>query len=166
VVVVLLAIALVAWLVLRDGDSETTISSEAEIVSTETLEGAAEGSDTPIYWAGPKDDAELELSRPSDDRTYVRYLTGEAEAGDPRPSFLTVGTYVYPGAVNALRKQSEEPGGELASAPGGATVYFNRERPESVYLAFPDEDIQIEVYHPDAERALKLVSSGQIVPVS
>jgi hypothetical protein len=93
----------------------------------------------------------------------VRYLTDGAEAGDPQANFLTVGTYDDPDAVAALRRQGGEPGGVLAKAPGGATVYFERTKPRSVYLAYPGVDVQIEVYDPDFERALQLVNSGQIV---
>lgn len=160
-----LAIGLVLWIALRDddGDDSPSSSSEAQIVSVDSLRDAAAEEGAPIYWAGEQEGAELELSRPDASRTYVRYLTGGAEAGDPQPDFLTVGTYEDPNALKKLRRQGEEPGGVLAKAPGGATVYFNRNQPSSVYLAYPGVDAQIEVYDPDFERALQLVNSGQIV---
>lgn len=165
----LLTVGLIAWLALRDdgGDSDSASSSNgAEIVSVDELrEAAAEGT-TPIYWAGEQEGAELELSRPGGGRTYVRYLTDGAEAGDPRPDFLTVGTYVKADPVGALRRLSREAGGVLAKAPGNATVYFDRTQPRSVYLAYPGVDAQIEVYDPDFERALQIVNSGQIVSAS
>jgi hypothetical protein len=34
-----------------------------------------------------------------------------------------------------------------------------------VYLAYPDVDLQIEVFDPTGGRARQLVTSGQIVPV-
>lgn len=159
-----LAIGLILWIVLRDDDAgdSTNGSGEAQVVSVEELrEEAAERS--PIYWAGEQAGAELELSRPGEGRTYVRYLTGDAEAGDPQPDFLTVGTYEDENALSKLQRQGKEPGGVLAKAPGGATVYFDRNQPNSVYLAYPGVDAQIEVYDPDFERALELVNSGQIV---
>ncbi len=159
-----LAVGLILWIALRDddGDDSPSSSSEAQIVSVETLrEDAAE--EPPIYWAGEQAGTELELSRPDTDRTYVRYLTGGAEAGDPQPDFLTVGTYEDEDALAKLKRQGKEPGGVLAKAPGGATVYFNRNQPSSVYLVYPGVDAQIEVYDPDFKRALQLVNSGQIV---
>jgi hypothetical protein len=103
---------------------------------------------------------------PEEGRTFVRYLTEGAEPGDPRPDFLTVGTYAFPGAVESLQELAGEAGGVERSAPGGGVVYFNRDQPQSVYLAYPGMDIQIEVYDPDPVRAKNLVTSGQIVPIN
>lgn len=159
-----LAIALIAWLILKDdGDDSSGSSGGAEIVSVDSLRDTAAEQETPIYWAGEQEGAELELSQPGGGRTYVRYLTDGAEAGDPRPEFLTVGTYETANAVGALKRQSKEANGVLAKAPGGATVYFDRNQPRSVYLAYPGVEVQIEVFDPDFARALQLVNSGQIV---
>jgi len=159
-----LAVGLILWIVLRDDDDSSNSSSgAAEIVSVDSLRDAAAEQDTPVYWAGERVGTELELSQPDEDRVYVRYLTGGAKAGDPRPDFLTVGTYANPKAVAALQRQGREPGGVLGEAPGGATVYFSRTQPESVYLAYPGTDVEIEIYDPNFKRALQLANSGQIV---
>jgi hypothetical protein len=158
-----LSVGLIVWLVIRDDDDSTSNSKGAETVSVEELRDVAAEQDTPIYWAGEQKGTELELSQPDEGRTYVRYLTDGAEAGDPKPNFLTVGTYVQADPVTALRRQGKESGGVVAKAPGNATVYFDRTQPRSVYLAYPGVDVQIEVYDPDFEQALRLVNSGQIV---
>lgn len=166
-VVAILAIALGAWLALR-GDDDSTDSStptEAEVVSVDALQDAVGGTGTPVYWAGEQADTELELSEPEEGRTYIRYLTGDAEAGDPRPNFFTVGTYANEDPVATLKRQGEESGGVLGKAPGNATVYFDRNDPSSIYLAYPGVEAQIEVFDPDFKRALQLVNSGQIIPV-
>jgi hypothetical protein len=159
------AIVLGLMLILDDSNDSSSgdVGGEARIVSLEELQEAAAGGETPIYWAGPQAEAELELSQPEAGRTFVRYLTGGAEAGDPGADFLTVGTYADDHPVDALKRQGKEPGGVLVSAPGGATVYFSRNNPHSVYLAYPGVAAQIEVYDPDFKRALQLVESGQIV---
>lgn len=162
-----LAIALGAWLALRGGDDSTESSAptEAEVVSIDSLREVVGGPGTPVYWAGEQEDTEIELSEPEEGRTYIRYLTEDAEAGDPRPDFLTVGTYANEDPVGALEGQGEEAGGVLGKAPGNATVYFNRNDPSSIYLAYPGVEVQIEVFDPDFKRALQLVNSGQIIPV-
>jgi hypothetical protein len=159
------AVLLVVWLVSGDDDSSTSNSGEPEIVSTESLEDAVAGESTPVYWAGEQPGTEIELSQPGEGRTYVRYLTGDAEAGDPRADFLTVGTYAHADPVAALRRQGREPGGVIGTAPGRAVVYFSRNEPKSVYLAYPGVDVEIEVFDPNFTHALQLVNSGQIVPV-
>jgi len=160
----LAAVLLVVWLVSGDDDASSGDSGEARIVSAAELEDAVADEPEPVYWAGEQEGAEVELSRPEEGLTYVRYLTDGADAGDPRAEFLTVGTYVQPAAVETLRKQGREPGGVLGKAPGDAVVYFSQEEPKSVYLAYPGVDVQIEVFDPNFTRALQLVNSGQIVP--
>jgi hypothetical protein len=161
-----LAVVFIAWLVFHDGDSGTPTTGP-ESATLESLRESASERGTPIYWAGPQEDAELEVTdSDGGERVYVRYLTGGAEPGDPRPKFLTIGTYVYPGAAEALKRQAKETGGELKSAPGGATVYINPDHPQSVYLAYPGVGVEIEVYDPNPQRALNLVTAGQIVPVA
>ncbi|HEX3324228.1 MAG TPA: hypothetical protein VHR65_03690 [Solirubrobacterales bacterium] len=165
---VVLAIAAVVILrsVLDNGGSSDKASMGApEIVSVEELrdDDAAQGS--PIYWAGVQEGTELELSRPEEGRTYVRYLPEGTAVGDESNQFLSVGTYVYPEAAKALRELGKQPGGIIAASPNGGVVYFNRNQPENVYLAFPGSDLQIEVYDPNPKRSLGLVASGQVVPI-
>lgn len=163
-----IVVALIVWVALESGDSTgdepARAGSGAGIVSATSLRETAAASETPIYWVGPPAGSRLELSRSSPDRTYVRYLTGGAAAGDPRP-FLTVGSYRIAGATAALRRQGKRDGGVLATAPEGGVVYFSRNRPKSVYLAYPGENIEIEVFAPAFQQALQLVTAGRIVPV-
>ncbi len=144
---------------------ETTASTTAAIVSADELREKATEQEGPVYWAGEQEGSEIEFSQPEAGRTYVRYLTGGAEAGDPNSEFLTVGTYEFKDATKALKGQAKQPNGVLASAPGGGVVFFDTTHPQSVYLAYPGEEAQIEVYDPNPKRALGLVSSGLIVPV-
>jgi hypothetical protein len=144
--------------------TQSTSSTAAELISADSLRETASAA-IPIYWAGERKGTKLELSRPDKERTYVRYLTGDAEAGDKRADFLTVSTYVQPNAVASLRRQSKRSGGTLGHAPGNATVYFNRANPQSVYLAYPGTSVEVEAFDPNFKRALQLVDSGQIVAV-
>lgn len=146
--------------------SQPTSAGAAEIVSADSLRETASEETAPIYWAGERNGAELELSRPDKDRTYLRYLTGDAKAGDKRADFLTVGTYAQPNAAASLRRQSKRSGGTLGhDAPGNATVYYDRSNPQSVYLAYPGAPVEVEVFDPNFERALRMVESGQVVAV-
>ena len=165
-----LAVVLLISLLDNGGDNSSsseaeTTTSSAEIVSVDELREKAAEQEGSVYWAGEQEGAEIEFSQPQAGRTYVRYLTGGAEAGDPKAEFLTIGTYVFKDAAKALKEQAKLPNGVLASAPGGGVVFFNTTHPQSVYLAYPGEEVQIEVYDPNPKRSLGLVSSGLIVPV-
>jgi len=161
-----IAVLLVLWLLIDDNDpaEPEPVTGGARIVGADELRRMAAAGKDPVYWAGPPAGSQLELSRPEATRTYVRYLVGDAEAGDRRP-FLTVGSYRIGDAAAVLRRQGARPGGVLATAPRGGTVYFERKSPQSVYLAYPGENVEIEVYAPSFQQALGLVTSGRIVPV-
>lgn len=166
IVATALALALLAGCGGSDASpSQSTSTGAAQIVSPDALRETASETAAPVYWAGELDGTELELSRPDKDRTYVRYLTGGAEAGDKRADFLTVGTYAQPNAVASLRHQSKRSGGTIGRAPGNATVYYDRANPGSVYLAYPGTQVEVEVFDPSFKRALRMVESGQIVAV-
>lgn len=147
-----------------DQATSSADSNAAQIVSADSLRKTA-SSAVPIYWAGEQDGTELELSRPDKDRTYVRYLTDGAEAGDKRADFLTVGTYTQPNAVASLRRQAKRSGGTISRAPGNVTVYYDRDKSQSIYLAYPGTQVEVEVFDPSFKRALRLVESGQIIAV-
>lgn len=165
---VAIAILLAAWVLIDGNDSGDGSASaeptEAEIVSVPALRQAVAAESAPVYWAGAIAGSGLELSRPSSERAYVRYLPSGVEAGDRR-RFLTVGSYSFENPTAALRSRGEEPGGVLATAPGDGTVYFDREDPNSVYLAYPDVDVEVEVFAPEFKEALQLATSGHVVPV-
>ncbi len=149
-----------------DADSSQQASpGGAEIVSADSLRQTASEGTTPIYWAGERTGTRLELSRPDKTRTYVRYLTDDAEAGSKRAHFLAVSTYVQPHAASSLRRQGKRSGGTVARALGGATVYYERDDPRSVYLAYPGTQVEVEVFDPSFKQALRLVNSGAIVAV-
>lgn len=160
--IVVIAGVVVRSIVVSDDDSAGATAG-VEIVSVDELREAAGSQDTPIYWAGAQAGAELELSQPDESSTYIRYLPEGVDAGEQQADFLTVATYEYPGAAEELIRLSEKPGGVRRSAPGGGVVYFDRARPQSVYLAYPGVDVQIEIYDPDPQRVQDLAASGRIV---
>jgi hypothetical protein len=166
IVATALALALLTGCGGSDPDStQPTSPGAAKIVSADFLRETASEAADPIYWAGEREGTKLELSQPDEDRTYLRYLTGGAAASDKRPNFLTIGTYRQPDAVASLRRQGKRSGGTIGRAPGNATVYYDRDDPQSVYLAYPGAPVEIEVFDPSFKRALRLVESGQIVAV-
>jgi len=136
----------------------------AHIVSPEELSTEAVSLGRPVYWVGKREGEELELLRTPEGSVFVRYLVDGAEAGDDRPDFLTIGTYPVRNAYAILREQAKEPG-SLMREIGGGIVTGDQANPTSIYLAYPGEGYQVEVYDPRPGRALQLALSGQVVPV-
>jgi hypothetical protein len=167
VIAVAIAVGLLAWLLIQGGDDSSSESnqppSKPKVVSESGLLGALRGTGYPIYWAGPRAGVEYEVSRPSPDRTFIRYLPKGEEAGTKK-RFLTVGNYRQPSALGRIVALGQGPGAVLVRVGGGA-AYAEGPNTTSAYLAFPDVDTEIEVFDPKAGEALKLIRSGAIIPV-
>jgi hypothetical protein len=116
----------------------------------------------PVYWAGQRAGFTYELTRPAGGGVYVRYLPHATRVGDARPAYLTVAT--YPGAgFETVKAQAEKTGSRIETLPGGRLLVSPRGRPQSAYLVARGEDVQVEVYAPEAGRAAALIRSGGVV---
>src|SRR5207253_8975722 len=98
----------VAWVVIGQVGSSTTNSPSYQPIAPVALSasGLATLAGTvgqPIYWAGPQHGYLYELKRTSDGNVYVRYLPPGVAVGAPGAAYLTVATYPFPGALQALR---------------------------------------------------------------
>lgn len=157
----------------RDGDpsSAATLTSgmasgEARIVAEDELAALPAEVGHQVFWAGAQTDTELEFSADQAGNVHLRYLTGGAEAGDPNQGYLNIGTYPFSGAYQATRDLANGAGLVKVTEHGGVG-FFDPSNPYSVIIAWPDEpNLQVEVYDPERNRALEVVRSGAIVPVS
>jgi hypothetical protein len=167
VVAVAALVGLLVWIAIGDDEDSTPASEGTPPVATTeadllTFSGEA---GHPVYWAGDIEGTRLEEHRSADGDIFVRYLTGDAEIGDPRQDYLTIGTYPVADAYDVLQRQAEQPGSVTSHTPDGGFVLTNENNLNSVYIAFQAQDLEIEVYDPDPKRAFKLATSGEIVPV-
>lgn len=164
VLAVAVAVGLVAWLLVRDGDDDT---KRAEPVATTVsdLQRLDEQSGHPVYWVGPRPGTKYEVTRTSNGNVYIRYLTQAAAIGDERPNYLTVGSYPFKRAYATLRQSARQQGTKSGTLPNGGIYIVSRERPNSVYAAYRGTDLQIEVFSPSASQARQLVASGKLRPV-
>jgi hypothetical protein len=148
-----------------DADRDVSVGLEDPVEASESdLVGLSEQVDHPIYWIGEQAGSTLEVTRLTKGEIFVRYLDDDAEVGDPRPGFLSVGAYPLKDAYGVLGQVAENEGVKAESSHG-ALVVQDEEAPQSVYLAYPDQDLQIEVYDPDPERALDVATSEELRPV-
>jgi hypothetical protein len=159
-----LATFLIGWLVLGGEDKPSQQPAGASSTSETELREFAASAPHPVYWAGPRASQTYELTRTNDGRVYIRYLPEGVDAGDPRPQFLTVGTYPRAKAFAELKRAARAPNAVSRNLPGGGLAVFGRGS-SSVYFGYPDARYQVEVYAPSPDSARQLVLSGQVVPV-
>jgi hypothetical protein len=170
VVAVALLIGLVVWLLVRGNgsgtESTTTGSAFGPIAATQgDLRSRSIDEGHPIYWAGPKTDTTYELTRTSNGRIFIRYLPKGVPVGVDKADYTIVGTYPVPNATGVLEGLAKKSGEHKLLVPGGGIAVYSSSQPTNVYVAYPGSNLQIEVFDPSAERAVGIVTSGQVAPV-
>jgi hypothetical protein len=162
VIAVALLVGFVAWLILRGDDDSSPERAKPVETTVSDLRRLDDQSGHPVYWVGPRSGTTYEVTRTGNGNVYIRYLTEGAAIGDERPNYLTVGSYPFKGAYATLRQQGEQKGTKSGNLPGGGIYVVSRERPNSVYVAYPRSDVQVEVFSPSASQARQLVTSGDL----
>jgi hypothetical protein len=165
-VLLAVVVGVVVWLIVKGNESSkpTATSSTASAATLKTLRALPQEVGHPVYWAGTRRSYTLELTQ-VDGKLFVRYLPPGVAVGDPRPDFLTVGTHRVENAYTDLKRRAARRGGHLRRAAGGGIVVWNDQRPQSVYLAFPRTDLQVEIYDTSATRARRLAVTGAVEPI-
>jgi hypothetical protein len=170
VVLVLLVAAVLAalvWaLVIKSGGSSKPAAnakpSAATVAGLEELAGTLKH---PIYWAGDKPGYTYELTKTDSGNVYVRYLPKGVQVGDLRADFLTVGTYPDANPMRRLGAALKRKGTIRFNVPDGGTAVQDSAHPTSVYLAYPNSSLLLEVFEPSPAKARAVVKSGVIRPV-
>jgi hypothetical protein len=158
----------IAWILLRDtGDSSSTGNRGeagdvgAEVASASSLRRLAASVQHPVFWLGPRSGDTYELTRTSNGKIYIRYLPAGVAPGTSAP-YLTVATYPIAGAYDAIARSAAARGAVKVKLAHRGLAVLDKAYPQSVYLAYPGVDYQVEVYDPKPRRALRLVASGKV----
>jgi len=119
---------------------------------------------TPVYWVGSKPGVTYRYIRNPNGNVYLSYLPKGVAVG-ASGLYPTVGTYVMKNAAATTQKAGGQAGAVRVKV-AGAEAFYTKAKPDSIYVAFNGSDYQIEVYDPDATKALAAVKSGQLKAVS
>jgi len=113
-----------------------------------------------VYWAGPVKDAKYTLAVPADGQAYVRYLPNGQGIEDTKPNYVVIATYTTTDAFTATQAAGNTTNGVTFINAQGAAVYYNKDTPTNVYVAYPNLNYQIEVFDPIAATALEIASKA------
>jgi hypothetical protein len=164
----LLAVALVvavgAWFVtdaLRSDSNDASVDAVGPIGLTQDgLRVLATSVGQPVYWAGPQQGYVYEVTRNAKAHVLVRYLPPGVDVGAPDDgAYLVVATYPYRNAYNALAHVSD---GQKYDIPRGGIALVDARTANSVHVAYPHLNWQVEIYDPSPERALGVARSGAV----
>ena len=111
-----------------------------------------------VYWAGPVKGAKYTLAVPADGQAYVRYLPNGDGLTDTKPNYVVIATYTTTNAFSATQAAGNQSNGVTFVNTEGAAVFYNKDTPTNVYVAYPNLNYQIEVFDPLAATALEIAS--------
>jgi hypothetical protein len=153
-------VGLIVWLALRDTGSSST-STNAKAVSVTDIRTLAASVAHPVFWVGPKSGYTYEVTQTSNGSIYIRYLPPGEKVGAKKP-YLTVATYPFAGAYEAIRKVTKQKGITPIKLAHGGLGEVAAKSPQSVHVAYPGVDYQVEVYDPTPGTATGLVATGKL----
>lgn len=164
--------AILVWQLDSDGGGSAATTAAtmpagvaAEIVSAEGLRTIASTLGRPVYWAGQRPSARIEYTQTSNGTTYVRYLTGGAEAGATGSGYVVVATYPQPDAFARVRVVARRNHYAIDQLPNGGVAVTQPGSRRNVHIAYPGLPYQVEVYAPTAAEARRIALSGAVAPV-
>jgi hypothetical protein len=114
-----------------------------------------------VYWAGPMRGAKYTINAQNVGAIYVRYLPNSKGISDTSPKYRVIATYKETNAYDATLAAGNQPNGvSFAKEDGAGVVYYNKNTPTNVYLAYKALPFQIEVFDPAAETALAMANDA------
>lgn len=128
--------------------------TEKELISAVKQLGVA------VYWAGPVEGAKYTLSAPAEGQVYVRYLPNGEGLTDTKPNYVVIATYATPDAFISTQAAGNQTNGVTFINTQGAAVFYSKDAPTNVYVAYPNIDFQVEVFSPIAKTALDIASTS------
>ena len=111
------------------------------------------------YWTGPLKDATYSLNSSTAGQVFIRYIPKGQECDDVRPNFRVIATYEEVDAFTTTESAGTTSDGVSLLNADGSIVYFNKNIPTNIYVAYPGIDYQIEIYDPDPKEAVSLATT-------
>lgn len=119
-----------------------------------------------VYWAGPQRGAKYTINAQNVGAIYVRYLPDGKGISDTAPNYRVIATYKEANGFDATLAAGNQPNGVSVARPDNTGVlYYNKNTPTNVYLAYRSQPYQIEIFDPSAEIALDLASDDTKIQI-
>lgn len=115
--------------------------------------------DQQVYWAGPMRGAKYTINAQNFNSIYVRYLADGKGISDQTPKYRVIATYKESNAYNSTLSAGNQANGLSFTRPDGRVVYYNKQVPTNVYVAFKSAPYQIEIFDPNAKTSLAIANS-------
>jgi hypothetical protein len=147
--------------------TDLTARSTGQVALTEEqLMDTVKALKITAYWAGPVEGNLYSLDTRGPGQIYIRYLSDANGLDDTSASYRVVGTYQIKDAFITTQAAGNSVPNSIGFINGdGAAVYYTKDSPNNVYMAFDGEDIQVEIFDPKVGGAIQLASTLDAVEV-
>jgi len=105
-------------------------------------------NDLVAYWAGPEDNCKYALIVNGSGQVFIRYLKDGMGIDDTTSNYRVIGTYPQADSFSITKAAGNQANAISFVNPDGAQVFYSKEFPANVYVAFPDVNYQIEIFDP------------------
>lgn len=119
-----------------------------------------------VYWSGSERGAKYTINAQNVGAIYVRYLPDGKGISDTAPKYRVIATYKEANGYDATLAAGNQANGVTVARPDGSGVlYYNKNTPTNVYLAYKTQPYQIEIFDPSAEVALALANDDTKIKI-
>jgi hypothetical protein len=119
-----------------------------------------------VYWAGSQRGAKYTINAQNVGAIYVRYLPDGKGISDTSPKYRVIATYKEANGYDATLAAGNQANGVSVARPDGSgVIYYNKNTPTNVYLAYKGQPYQIEIFDPSAEVSLALANDDTKIKI-
>jgi|TARA_B110000259_G_scaffold1181_1_gene1415 hypothetical protein len=115
------------------------------------------------YWSGSEAGALYSLVANTSGQVFVRYLSDGLGLEDTSANYRVVATYPQADAFAITQAAGNQANAISFVNPDGAQVFFSKDFPSNIYMAYPDLAYEIEIYDPGSGVALNLATTSMAI---
>lgn len=144
----------------------TTLAAQTSggVCLTESeLKSIVKENNIQAYWTGPIKNATYTLNSSTAGQVFVRYVPEGEKCDDVRPNFRVIATYEEADAFATTESAGTTADGVSLLNTDGSIVYFNKNVPTNIYVAYPGINYQIEIYDPNPKEAVSLATTQGVL---
>jgi hypothetical protein len=130
------------------------------------LENLVTDESITAYWAGPRPGYLYSIDTTSKDRVFLQYIQENKNSSNVVANSRVIATYFAKDGFARTVAGATRAGNTGFRNPNGSVVFYAKNRNTDIYLAFPEKEVQIEIFDPLAGQALSLaVLQDQITKI-